>query len=191
MDNLQDPLVCELSPRPSFEDWKLIAKGVVMTSSELNIPWLRNYIDHEVFGVWYWQNLCMRIGLVTGGLLTSEDYYVIQHGVKLHAVDHISTVPHMVFSPSHTNCDENCYYCTSNLYREGLLREFGFELSKFLGYDGVDASVFDVYANDGVDGYDGDYYTNGGNDDDGEEGDDGDDDTFDNYDDDAYCRGWH
>jgi hypothetical protein len=158
MDNFPDPLVCEEElmrgphARPSVYDWKLIEKGALMTHEQLHMPWLLKYVNDPVFGVLYWKNLCMRIGSVTGGDLTVEDYYVIQHGVKLHAVYHIRTVPHMVFSPSHTNCDENCYYCTGNLYREGLLREFGFELSKFVGYDGVDSSVFDAYANDGDDG---------------------------------------
>jgi hypothetical protein len=185
MDNIPDPLVYEFSPRPSFEDWKLIDKGAVMTSAELHMPWLNQYVNHEVFGVWYWENLCMRIGSVTGGLLTFEDYDTVKFGVEMHAVHHKRYVHSMLFPPN-GYCDKDCYHC--NLYRSRLLTEFGFELSKFLGYDGVDASVFDVYANNGVDGYDGyDGYDEG---DEGDEGDDGDDDAFDNYDDDAYSRGW-
>ena len=189
MDNIPEPIVCELSPRPSFEDWELIAKGANMTSAQLHMPWLNQYMNDEVFGVWYWQNLCMRIGSVTGGLLTFEDYDMLKFGVETHVLDKNRRVPCEVFPsharmlfPSHGYCDEDCYHC--KLYRGSLLMEFGFELSKFLGYDGVDASIFDDYANDG---YDGDYYTNG---DDGDDCDEGDDDTFDNYDDDAYSRGW-
>jgi hypothetical protein len=165
MDNLPEPNVCEFAsaPRPSFEDWQLIAKGAHMTSEFLNMPWLRQYIDHEVFGVWYWQNLCMRIGSVTGGVLTHEDYVMIQNGVELHAVNNIRTVPRMVFT-QHVCCDKDCYYCT--LYKNSLFMEFGFELSKFLGYDGVDTSVFDAYGAYGDDGVFDDY---------GDDGDDGDD----------------
>jgi hypothetical protein len=161
MDNIPEPIVCELSPRPSFEDWELIEKGADMTSEELHMPLLNQYMNDEVFGVLYWKNLCMRIGLVTGGLLTFEDYDMIQFGVKLHAVHHSRGVPRMGF-PSHGYCNKDCYHC--NLYRGSLLTEFGFELSKFLGYDGVDASVFDVYADDSDDDgsvfedYDGDAY---------------------------------
>jgi hypothetical protein len=172
MENIPEHIVCESAPvpRPSLEDWDLIAKGTDMTYEVLNMPWLRKYIDHPIFGVWYWQNLCLRIGLVTGGVFTQEDYDMIQFGVQMHAVRKMCGVPRMVFS-QHLYCDENCYYCT--IYRNSLLTEFGFELSKFLRYDGVDGSVFDDYANDAVGGSvfeddedidDGDYYTNGDND---------------------------
>jgi len=151
MENIPEHIVCESAPvpRPSLEDWDLIAKGADMTSEVLNMPWLRKYIDHVIFGVWYWQNLCLRIGSVTGGVFTQEDYDMIQFGVQMHALHKMPAVPRMVFAP-HAYCDENCYYCT--LYRNSLLMEFGFELSKFVGYDGVDGSVFDDYANDGIDG---------------------------------------
>lgn len=153
MDNFPEPLVCEPAlvpepaPRPSMDDWELIAKGARMTQEQLRMPWLRRYVGEDVFGVWYWQNLCMRIGSVTGGVLTQEDYVMIQNGVQLHAVHTMRAVPRMVFT-QHAYCDENCYYCT--LYRDSLFMEFGFELSKFLGYDGVDVSVFDIYADDGA-----------------------------------------
>jgi hypothetical protein len=163
MDNFPDPLVCEPKPipRPSWEDWKLILKGAQLTSQVLSMPWLRPYIDHEVYGVWYWENLCMLIGSVTGGYLTFEDYRKIELGVMLHAVLKSHNVPRMLYK-EHECCDtydtdDICDICDT--YRLNLLMQFGFELSKFLRYDGVDGSVFDDYGytpND--DGYDADGY---------------------------------
>jgi hypothetical protein len=194
MENLPEPIVCEPAPvpRPSLNDWEFIDKGVDMTSEVLSMPWLRRYVDDEVCGVWYWQNLLMRIGSVTGGVLTLEDYHKVQLGVTLHAVYKSHDVPRMFYMQH--SCSDICDVCDT--YRLNLLMQFGFELSKFLRYDGVDGSVFDDYANDGDNGSvfddyndddDGDYYTNEGNDD-GDDGDDddevGDDDGYD------FFNGW-
>lgn len=188
MENLSEPIVCEPvlvsepAPRPSMNDWKLFDEGSRMTAEQLHFPELKKFVDDEVFGKWYWEHLCMCIGSVTGGDLTFKDYDMIRFGVNLHAVYQSRGVPRMVFTP-HADCGADCYYCT--LYRDSLLTEFGFELSKFVGYDGVDGSVFNDYAKDGYDGYGYDYVNEGDDDDDSDDGDEvGDDDGYD------FHNGW-
>jgi len=155
MDNFPEHIVREdeLMPasraRPSVEDWALFAEGALMTPQELHSPQLREYAGHPELEYVYWRNFCKLIGSVTGGDLSHEDFVMIDFGVELHAVHNLRDVPRMMVPPPHGNCEEDCYQCT--LYRNSLLIEFGFELSKFVGYDGVDTSVFEIYANDGYD----------------------------------------
>ncbi len=113
---------------PSEEDFTFMTHGSHMDIQNLNLPFLLKHLDDPFFGKWYLQNLCMRIGSVTGGFLTEEDNSLIQFGVKLYWLSKGKGVPRMFFNKH--QCSDDCYYCS--IYRGNLLMQFGFESTKSL-----------------------------------------------------------
>jgi hypothetical protein len=159
MTDFLERFVCS----PTKKDRKLFVKGVQMDIELLNLPFLLERMHKPLYHTWYLDNLCLRIGSMTGGVLSmtggvlsAEDDSLIQFGVKLYGLTKGKGLPRMFFSQH--ECSDECYYCIN--YRNNLLMQFGFESIKSLIQKGAALSIGDD-GDDGADGADEDNEDNG------------------------------
>ena len=163
---------------PTEKDRKLFAKGAQMDIEPLNLPFLLERLHNPFYHAWYLDNLCLRIGSVTGGVLSPEDDSLIQFGVKLYGLTKGNGLPRMFFIEH--ECSDECYYCIN--YRNNLLMQFGFESIKSLIQKGAALSI-GAYGDDGAYGAYGAYGDDGayGDEDYGGDEDFGDDEDYDRW----------
>lgn len=173
---------------PTQEDEQQFALGATMDHSVLDVRFLVKHLDDPYFRAWYVKNLTLRVGKVTGGVLTEEDRSAMQFGVKLFGDSEGKLIPRM-FHNDHV-CSDGCYYC--DIYRSNVLMQFGFESVKSLcqqvaGFSGNDTATTvedDNGAFEDVDEDDDGAFEDADEDDDGYRFEEGDDDVFE--DDDGY-----
>jgi hypothetical protein len=174
MTELFQRFVC----KPTPADEVLFQQGSLMEIEALDMPMLLKFLDHFLLREWYLQNLCMRIGSMTGGILNEEDHNTIQFGVKMYFDLKGKSIPRMFFIQH--ECSDKCDCC--DIYRMNLLMQFGFESIKSILKQ---ASAFDKSSIDVVNPVDESAFEdNGDNGDNGEDYEDGEDDEdYEDYED--------